>query len=253
MIRLKSVRISAAAVIFAIAAVVATPQGAWAPIRIKCAGPSYTDPRGNVWSADPGHAGGVTFSSTAPIAGTNTQPLYQSSRSWSSPASAAVYTFVVPNGAYSLDLKFAETSATLAGQRVFNVAINAQTVLTNFDIFASAGGANIALDKQYAVAVSSGELEIALTSVIGAAMLSAIEITPLAAQQLYDVVAKYRPGLGAAGFSLPDIPMIGTLRVYRNGLLLSDGNDYFLSDDQLRFLPAQLLQPTDLIQVIFKH
>jgi beta-galactosidase len=185
-------------------------------------------------------------------------PLYQSSRSWNSSASPAIYNFTVPNGTYGVVLKFAETSVTKAGQRIFNILINDQSILTNFDVFASAGGANIALDKQYTVAVSQGQLAIALVSVTGSAgtrfaMLSAIQITSTSAQSPYDVVAKFHPAAGATSFSLPDIPMIGTLRVYRNGLLMSDGGDYFVSDDQLWFQSGQSLQATDLIQVIFKH
>jgi hypothetical protein len=159
----------------------------------------------------------------------------------------------VPNGTYNVVLKFAETSVTQTGQRIFHVRINDQTVLTNFDVLASAGGANIALDKQYTVAVSTGQLEIVLVSAAGAAMLSAIQVTETPAQSPYDVVAKFHGMAGISSFSLPDTPMIGTLRVYRNGLLLSDVGDYFLSDNQLWFQPEQALQATDLVQVIFKH
>jgi hypothetical protein len=228
-------------------------EGVTESIRIKCAGPSYTDPLGQLWSAGPAYAGGIPFSSVAPITGTMTAPLYQSSRSWNSTATPGIYTFTVPNGAYGVTLKFAETSATQAGQRVFNVLINHQSALTNFDVFASAGGANIALDKQFTVAVSQGQVAIALVSVTGSPMISAIEISSTAAQSRYDVVAKFQPVSGTSSFTLPDIPMIGTLRVYRNGLLMSDGGDYIMSDDRLWFQPAQPLQATDLIQVMFKH
>ena len=84
-------------------------------------------------------------------------------------------------------------------------------------------------------------------------MISAIEITSTTEQSPYDVIAKFQPTEGAASLALPDIPMIGTLRVYRNGLLMSDGGDYIMSDDRLWFQPAQPLQATDLIQVMFKH
>jgi len=254
MISTRTLPTSIATALFAVCGcVVGTAQNSFAPIRIRCAGPSYTDPQGQMWSADPGYAGGVPSSSTASISTTNLGPLYESSRSWNSAASPGRYSFTMPNGTYSVMLKFAETSMTQPGQRIFNVSINEQSVLTNFDIFASAGGANIALDKQYTVAVSSGELEIELAAVIGAAMMSAIQITATSAQSQYDVMAKIQPTIGATSFSLPDIPIVGTLRVYRNGLLLSDGNNYFLSDNQVWFQPGQSLQVTDLIQVLFKH
>ena len=61
-------------------------------------------------------------------------------------------------------LHFAETYFTAAGKRQFNVAINGTTVLTNFDIYATAG-ANKALVEQFtATANSSGQIVIAFTN-----------------------------------------------------------------------------------------
>ena len=67
--------------------------------------------------------------------------------------------FTVPAGSYQVTLKFAETyftSGAASGQRVFNVAINGTTVLTNFDIKAAAGGANIAVDRTFTVTAGAG-------------------------------------------------------------------------------------------------
>ena len=44
-----------------------------------------------------------------------------------------------PAGKYSVTLKFAELYWTAKGGRVFNVAINGTTVLSNFDIFFHCG------------------------------------------------------------------------------------------------------------------
>ena len=61
-------------------------------------------------------------------------------------------------------LHLAELSWTAAGQRVFNVAINGTTVLSNFDIFATSGAQNRALTEEFtAVANSSGAITIAFT------------------------------------------------------------------------------------------
>jgi hypothetical protein len=60
--------------------------------------------------------------------------------------------------------------------------------------------------------------------------MSAIQIASAPSQSPYDVLAKFQPTAGATSLSLSDTPMVGTLRVYRNGLLLSDGGDYVLSD-----------------------
>jgi len=58
-------------------------------------------------------------------------------------------------------LKFAEIFWTTAGRRVFNVAINGQPVLTNFDIFAAAGGEFKAVSEAFAAtADSNGDITI---------------------------------------------------------------------------------------------
>src|SRR5579859_4704501 len=77
-------------------------------------------------------------------------------------------TYTIPNltpgGSYTVRLHFAETAVTAAGQRAFNVAINGTTVLSNFDIFAAAGGEFIANIQQFNVnADSSGTIAIAFT------------------------------------------------------------------------------------------
>ena len=76
-----------------------------------------------------------------------------------------------------MNLKFAEFWWTSAGQRIFNVAINGQTVLSNFDIFAAAGGGLIAVDKAFAVTATS-VITIQFTTVVDAASINAIEILP---------------------------------------------------------------------------
>ena len=60
------------------------------------------------------------------------------------------YTFPVPSpGRYLVRLHFAEIFDDGAGRRVENIHINGQPVLTNFDIFAVAGGMNKALVKEF--------------------------------------------------------------------------------------------------------
>jgi hypothetical protein len=70
------------------------------------------------------------------------------------------YDFPVPNGAYRVTLKFAETYLTGPGQRLFDVTLNQQAKLTAFDIFKTAGGANIATDQTFDIDVTSGTLTI---------------------------------------------------------------------------------------------
>jgi hypothetical protein len=127
------------------------PPPSFSPIRINAGGPGYTDSLGQLWNADGNFSGGTAATITKAIANTVEDVLYQSER-WG----VFNYTFTVPSGGYLVKLKFAEIYYTSTGQRLFNVAINGTTVLTNFDIVAAAGGANTAIDQTFSVNAGSG-------------------------------------------------------------------------------------------------
>lgn len=123
------------------------------PVRIK-PGPTYTDSQGNLWSADTTYcSGGSTFTTTHAITGALPSladgALYQTER-YDNPG-ATTCTIPAPAGTYSLTVKFAELYFAAAGQRLFNVTINGVHVLSNFDIFAAAGGQYNAIDKTITV------------------------------------------------------------------------------------------------------
>ncbi len=145
----------------------------FSPIRVNAGGGAYTDPSGAVWSADFGYSGGSTFSTSSAILNSTTAPLYQSER-WQ--AGRFSYQFPVPSGSYTVRLKFAEIWFTAPGRRVFNVAINGQQVLTNFDIVAAAGVAFTAIDKSFTVSATGGQVVITFTGVVQNAKVNAIEI-----------------------------------------------------------------------------
>ncbi|HYD43025.1 MAG TPA: malectin domain-containing carbohydrate-binding protein, partial [Anaeromyxobacter sp.] len=78
------------------------------------------------------------------------------------------FTYTIPNrtpgSAQTVTLYFQESYWTAAGQRTFNVAINGATVLTAFDIFAAAGGANRAIARTFqTTANASGQVVIQFT------------------------------------------------------------------------------------------
>jgi hypothetical protein len=148
------------------------PSSSFNPVRVNVGGAALTDAAGALWAGDSGASGGSTWSTTANCTGTNTPALYRSHR-WG----VFSYQYAVPSGSYTVNLKFAEPVMNGAGQRVFNAAINGSQVLTNFDIFAQAGGAMKALDKSFPVTVTNGQINIAFTA--GSAnwpMVNAIEI-----------------------------------------------------------------------------
>ncbi len=138
-------------------------------VAIAAGGPAESNANGGDYSfvADEDFSGGgdnavtsATINLTQP--GVNTAPMgvYQHAR-------AGIFTYTIPGltsgTSYSVLLHFAETYLTAAGDRVFNVAINGTTVLTNFDIYATVG-VNAALVEEFtATANSSGEIVIAFT------------------------------------------------------------------------------------------
>jgi hypothetical protein len=148
-------------------------------IRIVCgANASYTDAAGGVWSADHGFRGGTALarSTSTPIGGTPDPTLYASER-WG----ASSYAFALPNGSYAVTLKFAETYVDGPRQREFDVVINGRRVLTNFDIYAAAGGKLRAVDEQFAIPVTDGSLRIDLVAgAIQSPKIDAIEVLPTA-------------------------------------------------------------------------
>jgi len=102
------------------------------------------------------------------------QAVYQSERYGNS-----TYTIpgLTPSVEYKVRLHFVELYQTASGKRVFNVAINGTTVLSNFDIFAATGAIYKAAIREFtAAANSSGQLIITFTTVTDNATIEGIEV-----------------------------------------------------------------------------
>ena len=89
------------------------------------------------------------------------QAVYQTCR-WNS-----AFTYTIPNlhagASYTVKLDWTELTFQANGSRTFNVAINGSTVLSNFDVYATAGYKK-ALQRSFsATATSSGQIVIAFT------------------------------------------------------------------------------------------
>ncbi len=141
-------------------------------------GGRWTDRAGRVWEADTGFTGGAAYANGNPIAGTDSPELYQHERFNEGPFS---YTFCVPEGLYTVRLKFAEIWFREPGRRVYDVVVNGRTVLRKFDPLAAAGEPNRAVDREFRVAAEKHEVRIDFRPVVGNPKVSAIEIVPLPA------------------------------------------------------------------------
>lgn len=167
--------------------------------RINCGGDAYTDEFGQQWLADDtlySHSWGQDFGLhsyqasqrhiTQDIRGTKSDQLFQffrfgRHRLW--------YDFTVPDGDYRIELYFAEPwhgkdariSADYEGLRIFDVAVNGNTVIDDLDPWAEAGYLG-ALKRVVNVKVHDGHLRIAFPEVkAGQAIIAAIAIGTLPA------------------------------------------------------------------------
>ena len=106
-----------------------------------------------------GPPSGLTTVDTSGVTNPAPQEIYNVER-WG--AAAWTITGLTPGAGYNVRLHFVEFSNAGAGLRNFNVSINSQQVLTNFDIYAAAGAENKAVVEQfYTKADENGIIEIA--------------------------------------------------------------------------------------------
>ncbi len=150
----------------------ATPIPTFTPIRLTT-GNNYTDPSNNQWNHDASYAdGGSTYTTTNTIANTTTPKLYQSERY----GKDINYGFNVPNGTYEVKVKFSEIYFTQAGERIFNLNLNGNLVLENFDILSEVAPFS-ALDKTFTVNVTDQKINLDFSTTKDNAKLAALEIT----------------------------------------------------------------------------
>ena len=137
---------------------------------MNAGGSPFTAADGTSYQADTLFSGGNTYRTTAAIAGTTDDALYQSERYGN-----FSYNVPVANGNYVVTLKFAEIYFSSAGMRAFDVLIEGAIVVSNLDVFAQVGR-NTAHDVTVSVGVTDGMLNITFRSLINNAKVSAIVI-----------------------------------------------------------------------------
>jgi len=126
-----------------------------------------------------GYVGGSIHQVTDPISGTQDVALYQTQRQGMTAYKFWVSTAYV--GTYDVQLRFAELDVSGPGQRVFDVQIEGQPVLTALDLYADAGGKDIAYDRTFRVTVADGEVTVEFVSRVGQPVLNAISVRGISA------------------------------------------------------------------------
>jgi hypothetical protein len=149
-------------------------------VRIDVGGPSQTL-NGQAWVGLDGAqvSGGVftdvfsIWGADRTINGTTNQTIYKSARLGSN---GFTISYPVANGNYTLRLHFCEFWRNSAGFNVFNVSVQGTQVLTNFDVWVTAGGRYNAYYQDFPVSITNGVLTITTTKITGDTMLNAFEL-----------------------------------------------------------------------------
>jgi len=153
---------------------VTTPSGGTG-ISINCGGVAASP-----FVADTDFTGGTTSSTTHAVTTTNlTAPIPPQTVLQTNRHGAMTYTIggFTAGSSHTVTLYFEEHYWTAAAKRKFNVSINGTSELSNFDIFATAGGQFIAIQRSFTVtANSSGQFVIAFTNVVDNAMCNGITV-----------------------------------------------------------------------------
>jgi glucose/arabinose dehydrogenase/uncharacterized protein involved in tolerance to divalent cations len=154
-------------------------------IYINVGGPTYTNKKGVIWTADKffndgGKVETLKVNQVASIAGTTDPVLYQTARYDPKDGSPLKYEIPVPTGKYTTILHFAElySVAMKKGGRVFDVLLEGVLAFKDLDIFGDAG-ANTALQKTASnITVTDGLLTISFNHKVENPKLCAIEVHP---------------------------------------------------------------------------
>ena len=148
--------------------------------RVNAGGNAFATADARSFAADAYFSGGVVSAATTlGIAGTADDYLYQTGRH-----GAFSYNVPTGNGSYDVVLHFAETyfGNTVpggAGRRKFHVNMEGLRKLTDYDIFAKAGGALRVAQETFRVTVSDGALNVAfLKGTASDPAVKAIEVLP---------------------------------------------------------------------------
>ena len=158
-------------------------------IRINAGATADTvDANNKTWLADVGFADGQAITVDNAIDNTVDDFIYQSQRAGDNFS----YSIPVEDGNYQVNLYLAELNFDNSGQRQFDVALEGDTVLDNYDIWrdtknAFLDGADTAKIVQISdlSVIRDGAIDLDFTSVANKATIAGIEIVPIEGAQVF--------------------------------------------------------------------
>ncbi|WP_439883483.1 heparin lyase I family protein [Pontibacter sp. MBLB2868] len=145
-------------------------------ILTNAGGAKLVDSKSRTWSADANFSGGVTSSKSISVSNTSDDALYANYRYASNGNTFSYDVPVSQSGNYTVKLHFVEPYFKSSQSRVFNVSLEGQQKISNYDIYAAVGFGTSVVKTITDVAVTDGKLNIDFTSVKNNAIISGIEI-----------------------------------------------------------------------------
>jgi hypothetical protein len=146
------------------------------PLKINCAGPSvlgYLADQEFTLTSDYGFMDGSnsTYSSTLQINNTDEDEIYRSEK-----YGLVTYNVRLHNGTYNVKLMFAENYFTQSGKRIYDVYVEGNRVLQDFDIFSLVGNNTAYVKDVNNVIITDGELNIHFAAKIDNPLINGIVI-----------------------------------------------------------------------------
>ena len=147
------------------------------------------------------------------------------------------------DGPAKVTLYFVETYFDESGKRLFDVALNGQTVLKDLDIYRESGGKGIGISKSFDVNITDGQFVLSIPRVqTDNAIVAALEITDAHGKTVRAVFGdnEYKDAAGNAwasvkssAFDWDEVPLSVLTRVHDDGArLVYLSNDLDSSDTQ---------------------
>ena len=144
------------------------------PLKINCGGPAvlgYLPEQGWTLTSDYGSIDGGNSTYSVSINNTDEDEIYQSEK-WG----MTTYRVRLPNGVYNVKLMFAENYHNQAGKRIFDVWVEREKVLQNFDVYALVGNNTAYVKEVNNVQVNDGYLDIYFVTYVDNPMINGIVI-----------------------------------------------------------------------------
>ena len=216
-------------------------------IRINVgAAADTTGVNNQTWLADTNFTGGQASTVTDAIANTENDFIYQSQRAGDNFS----YSIPVEDGNYQVNLYLAELDFDNSGQREFDVALEGDTVLDNYDIwrdtknaFLDGGDTAKVVQISDLSVIRDGAIDLEFTSELNNATVAGIEIVPIEGARVFIIESDDDTQVTEGGNSDTYQVLLNSQPTANVTINLQPDNQSLVSQDTLVFTPQNWSVP----------